>query len=67
VKIGDIRACTQELIGGGEFRISLIKLGPLRCLMPTGMEHDDECRHERSIEVVSDMICAPCLILYVEM
>jgi hypothetical protein len=39
VKIGDIHACTQELIGGGEVRISLIKLGPFICLMPIGMDN----------------------------
>jgi hypothetical protein len=67
VKIGDICACNQELVGGGKARISLIKLGPLKCLMPTGMEHGGECSHGRSIEVVSNMICDPCLILDVEM
>jgi hypothetical protein len=29
VKIGGISACTQEMIGGGEEMISLIKLGKL--------------------------------------
>jgi hypothetical protein len=67
VKIGDIRSCTQELIGGGEVRILLIKLGPLKCLMPIGMEHGGECIHGRMTEVVKDTICAPCLILDVEM
>jgi hypothetical protein len=67
VKIDDIRACTQELIGGGEVRISLINLGPLRCLMPIGMEHGGECNHGRSTEAINDMICAPYLILDVEM
>jgi hypothetical protein len=61
VKIGDIRACTQELIGGGEVRILLIKLGPPRCLMPTGMEHGGGCSHKRSTEAVNDTSCAPCL------
>jgi hypothetical protein len=67
VKIGDILICTQELIGDGEVWILLIKLGPLRCLIPTGMEHNGESSHRRSIEAVNDMICAPCLILDVEM
>jgi hypothetical protein len=67
VKIGDIHACTQELIGGGEVWILLIKLGPLRCLMSTGMEHGGECSHGRSTEAVSDTICASCIILDVEM
>jgi hypothetical protein len=67
VKISDIHACTQELIGGGKVRILLINLGPLKCLMPTGMEHGGECNHGRLTEVVSDMICAPCLILDVDM
>jgi hypothetical protein len=67
VKIDDIRACTQELIGGGEVRILPIKLGPLRCLMPIGMEHGGECIHGRSNEAVNDTICAPCIILDVEM
>jgi hypothetical protein len=67
MKIGDIHACTQELIGGGEVRILLIKLGPLRCLMPIGMEHNDECIHTRSIEAVNDMIYTPYLILEVDM
>jgi hypothetical protein len=35
--------------------------------MTTGMEHDGECSHGRSTEVVNDKICAPCLILDVEM
>jgi hypothetical protein len=47
--------------------ILLINLGPLRCLMSTGMEKSGECIHGRSTEVVSNMICAPCLILDVEM
>jgi hypothetical protein len=67
VKIGDVRACTQELISGGEVRISLIKLGSLRRIMPMGIEHSGECSHGRSIEAVNDMICAPCLIIDVEM
>jgi hypothetical protein len=67
VKISGIRACTQELIGGGEVRISLIKLGPIRCLMPKGMEHGGECSHDRSTDAVGNTICAPCLILDVEM
>jgi hypothetical protein len=67
VKIGDIRACTQETIGGGKVQILLINLGPLRCLMPIGMEHSGECNHGRLTEVVSDMICALCIVLDVEM
>jgi hypothetical protein len=31
------------------------------------MEHGGECIHERSTEVVSETICAPCLIIDVEM
>jgi hypothetical protein len=54
-------------MGGSEVRILLIKLGPLRCLMPLGMEYGGECNHGRSIEEGSDMICSPCLILDVEM
>jgi hypothetical protein len=64
---GDIRACTQELIGGGEVQILLIKLGPLRCLIPTGMEHGGEYSHRRSTEAFGDTICAPYLILDVDM
>jgi hypothetical protein len=67
VKIGDIHTCTQELIGGGEVWILLIKLGPLRCLIPIGMEHDGECSHGRSTEAVRETIFSPCLILDVEM
>jgi hypothetical protein len=67
VKIGDIRACTQELIGGDEVRISLIKLGPFKCIMPTRMEHGGECSYERLIEAFSDTICVPYPILDVEM
>jgi hypothetical protein len=48
-------------------RILLIKLGPVRCLMPIGMEHGGECSHGRSTKEVNDTICAPCLILDVEM
>jgi hypothetical protein len=67
VKISEIHCCTQELIDGGEVKILLIKLEPLKCLMPTGMEKGGECSHMRSIEAVSDTICAPCIILDVEM
>jgi hypothetical protein len=67
VKLGDIRAYTQEMIGGGKVWILLIKLGPLRCIMSTGMEHSGECSHERLTEADNDRICAPCLILDVEM
>jgi hypothetical protein len=67
VKIGDIHTCTEELIGGEEVMILLINLGPLRCLMPIGIENDGECSHERSTKKVSDTICAPYLILDVEM
>jgi hypothetical protein len=35
--------------------------------MYIGMEHDGECRYGRSTEVVNDTICAPYLILDVEM
>jgi hypothetical protein len=55
------------MIGGGKVWILLIKLGPLRCLIPTGMEHGGECRRGRSTEAVSNMICAPYLILDVDM
>jgi hypothetical protein len=67
VKIGYIRTCTQELIGGDEVQILMIKLGPLRCIMSTRMEHDGECSHGWSTEEFKDTICAPCLILDVEM
>ena len=67
MKIDDSHVCTQEIIGGGEVWIVLIKLGSLKCLMSIGMEHSGECSHERSTEVVSHMICAPYLILDVEM
>jgi hypothetical protein len=67
VKIDENHACTQEMIGSGEVRILLIKLGPLRCFMTIRMEHGGECSHGRSTKVVSDMICDPCLILDVEM
>jgi hypothetical protein len=67
VKISDIPACTQEFIGGGEIKISLIKLGPLRCLISTGMEYGGDCNNGRSTEAVNDMIFALSLILDVEM
>jgi hypothetical protein len=35
--------------------------------MSRGMEHSGKCNHKRSTEAVNDMICAPCLILDVEM
>jgi hypothetical protein len=35
--------------------------------MSIGMDHSGECSHGRSIDVVSDRICAPCIILDVEM
>ena len=31
------------------------------------MEHGGECSHSRSTEAINDMICAPCLILDVDM
>ena len=52
---------------GEKFQILLIKLGPLRCLMPIGIEHDGECIHVRLTEAVNYMICALCLILDVDM
>jgi hypothetical protein len=64
VKISDIHACTHELIGGGKVRISLIKLGSLRCLIHIGMEHDGECSHERLTEAVNDMIYALILTTF---
>jgi hypothetical protein len=67
VKIGDIHTCNQELIGSGEVKISLIKLGPFMCLMPIGMDHGGEGSHQRSTEAVSDTISAPYFILDVEM
>jgi hypothetical protein len=67
VKISDIHACSQELIGGGEVRISLIKLGSFISLMSIGMDHGGEGIHRRSTEAVSDTIFSPCFILDVEM
>jgi hypothetical protein len=67
VKIGDIHTCTQEVIGGGEVRILLIKLGPLRYPMPKIMEHGGECSHGSSTEAINDTIFSPCLILDVDM
>ena len=67
MKIGGIHSCIQELIGGGEFRATLINLGPLRCLMPIGVEHGGECNNERLTMEVNDTVCAPYLILDVEM
>jgi len=67
VKIGDICACTQEMISGGEVMILLIKLGTLRCIIPIGMEHDGEYIHGRSTKEINDMICAPFIILNVDM
>jgi hypothetical protein len=67
MKISDIHACTQEVIGGGEVRISLIKLGSSICLMSIGMDHGGEVSHRRSTEAVSDTIFAPYFILDVEM
>jgi hypothetical protein len=55
------------MIGGGEVWILLIKLGALKCLIPIGMKHGGECHHGRSVDVVSDTICAPCIIIDVEM
>jgi hypothetical protein len=67
VKISDIHTCSQELIGGGEVRISIIKLGSFISLMSIGMDHGGEGIHRRSTEAVSDMIFSPCFILDVEM
>jgi hypothetical protein len=55
------------MIGCGEVRITMIKLGPLICLMPIGMEHCGEHNNERAPELVNGMICASYFILDVEM
>jgi hypothetical protein len=55
------------LIGGGEVRVTLIKLVPLRCLMPTRMKNCGECNNGRETEAFSDTICSPYFILDVEM
>jgi hypothetical protein len=55
------------MIGGDEVRISLIKLVPLRCLMPIGMEHGGECNNVRLTEAINNTIFSPYLILDVEM
>jgi hypothetical protein len=67
VKIGDSRTCTQEMIGGGEVWILLIKLGPLRYFMSTRMEHNGECIHKRLTKEANDMIGDTCIILDVDM
>jgi hypothetical protein len=67
MKICDYQYCTHELIGSGEFSVTLIRLGPLICLIPMGMEHGGECSNDRSNGTVSNMICGPYLILYVDM
>jgi hypothetical protein len=66
VKISDSGAYTQEMICGGEVWILLVKLGPLRCFMSTGMEQSGKCSHRRLTEVVNDTIGDTCLILDVE-
>jgi hypothetical protein len=55
------------MIGGGDVRISLIKLGSFICLMSIGMDHGGEGIHSRSTDAVSDTIFALCFILDVEM
>jgi hypothetical protein len=67
VKINEIHSYTQELIGGGEVRVTLIKLGPIICLIPIVMEHYGDCNNGRVTEEVNGMIYAPCFILDVEM
>jgi hypothetical protein len=67
VKTSDNGACTQEMICGGEVRILLVKLGPLRCFMSTRMEHNGECSHRRSTEAVKNTIGDTYIILDVEM
>jgi hypothetical protein len=57
----------QYLIGGGEVRILLIMLGPLKCFMSTRMEHSGACRHMRPTEAVNDTTGDTYLILDVEM
>ena len=66
MKINDIHACTQELIGGGEVRISLIKLGSFICLMSIGMDHGGEGIHRRSTEVIKNSVGTYYFILNVE-
>jgi hypothetical protein len=67
MKIDDIPSYTQELIGGGEFMVTLIKLRPLKCLMLTGMEQCGECNNVKGTEGVNNTIFSPCFILNVEM
>ena len=67
MKINDSHTCTQDLIGGGQVQILIIKLGPLRCLMSIGMEHSGKCSHRRSAKSFNDNILDHCLILYIEM
>ena len=55
------------MIGGGEVRMLLIKLGSFRFFMSIGMEHSGECIHMRPTEAVNNTIGDTCLILDVEM
>jgi hypothetical protein len=58
--------CTQHLVGGGEVKIYIIKLGPSICLMAARVYHHGVYHNWQSIEAISDMIGASCFILDVE-
>jgi hypothetical protein len=47
--------------------ITLVELGPFRCLMARGVEHRDQGYNWRSTEVVIDTIGGMCLIFDVKM
>ena len=50
-----------------EFLITLVKMQPPRCLVHTGVEHNDQ-RHDRwSTEAINDIIGVALLILNVQM
>jgi hypothetical protein len=55
------------MIGGGEVRVMLIKLGPLRCPMPTIIENCGKRNNGRATKEVNDTIFSPYFILYVDM
>ena len=66
MEIIDIYVCNQHLVGGGEYRVCLIELGPSRGVIAARVYHCGECCDWRSTDEFSDVVGASCFILDVE-
>jgi hypothetical protein len=66
IEIGDNCVCTQHLVGVGEARIYLIKVGPFEGLMDAIIKHYGEFHNWRSADSINDLVGTSCFILDVE-